>query len=85
MFHNGVEERFEAGSELETGELVQDVEERVLRNIQGDIAIPGESDSQRDHPVAITQVKLIERSSIPAVGRFDQLMIGRMMRHDMPG
>ena len=76
MFDDGVEERRYRGGQFEAWKLFQQIDERLLENVQGILMPAREAPGQVVDPVSVARVKLLEGFRIACIDRINQLSIG---------
>jgi hypothetical protein len=75
MFHHGIEKCLELARESESGKFLKEINERLLQDVESEIAVARKTKSQTGHPIAIAVVQDFERGTVAAVGGRDQFLV----------
>ena len=83
VLHDGIEECLELTAQLEVATAAEEISERLLEDVEGILAVPGEAKRESRHPGVVTVVESFESGRVSATQRGRQLGVGPRIHHSM--
>ena len=74
--HHRVEERLQVAGEGEAGKLPEEIDERLLKDIQRQAVVAGETGGQVRDPIPMAMIQDFERRGVTLVDRGNQFLVG---------